>query len=647
VDEDIGHRLESLEQAVSEAVRRRSSADPNPNDSFRGLYVSRDMVELMLDDGPSDLYQRTSWQMPEPPPGSTLDLLAKRCGLTDLDIDLLMVLLAPEVDPRFERFYAYLHDDIARRLASPGLALELCGRPLFDAASRSRFDPAAPLRHRGLVVVDNEPRPLMTRSTWLPEPVVQHLLGQAVNDPDLEIVRTYLTVSDAVDPMTDALSLLEGGVVVLPNRIGEGLAERAIATLDAAGYPEVVVIDSARATTETHKALITATLRQLSLRQAGLIVLEADTLPARVLREISETDAPTFFIAADPPSADWTSRPFFVLNPDTPTAGDRASWWDAHLTSAEAGKAPVSLRLGPSEIARTVETATAISVAAGDELDGARLSMVANRAARSGLHRLARHVEPSASWENLIVTPAVRELLQRIASRVAHRDLVMGSWGLGRGGGRGEGTTALFAGPSGTGKTLAAEVIAKELGFDLYVVDLSSVVDKYIGETEKNLERIFHEAEATNAILFFDEADALFGKRSEVSDAKDRYANIEVAYLLQRMETFDGVSILATNLKANLDEAFTRRLSLIVEFKAPEPDARLALWKLLLGDVPIADDVDLELLATEYDLAGGTIRSAIETAAYLAAAAGSVLEQATLLRSVQHEYEKAGRLWRG
>jgi SpoVK/Ycf46/Vps4 family AAA+-type ATPase len=229
------------------------------------------------------------------------------------------------------------------------------------------------------------------------------------------------------------------------------------------------------------------------------------------------------------------------------------------------------------------------------------------------------------------------------------RDRVLGDWRLRRAGGRGEGVTALFAGEPGTGKTMAAEVIAADLGLDLYVIDLSSVVDKYIGETEKNLERVFAGAEGVNGVLFFDEADALFGKRSEVSDAHDRYANLEIAYLLQRMERFDGMAVLATNLRSNLDEAFARRLSLVVEFARPDAAERRRLWRQSLAEVPLAADVDLDFCANAFDLAGGDIRNIAVTAAYHAAGAaagsgGGCADMAGLVRAVQAEYRKLGRL---
>jgi SpoVK/Ycf46/Vps4 family AAA+-type ATPase len=222
---------------------------------------------------------------------------------------------------------------------------------------------------------------------------------------------------------------------------------------------------------------------------------------------------------------------------------------------------------------------------------------------------------------------------------------VLTEWSMRPGGGRGRGVTALFAGDSGTGKTMSAEVIAGHLGLDLYVIDLATVVDKYVGETEKNLERVFGEADGVNGVLLFDEADAIFGKRSEVRDAHDRYANIEVAYLLQRRETFDGLAILTTNLRANLDDAFTRRLDAIVDFPVPDEEHRRVLWERCLGPaLPRADDVDLDFCAARFELAGGHIRSITVTAAYLAAGRGEAIGMADLMAATQREYRKLGRL---
>ncbi len=207
-----------------------------------------------------------------------------------------------------------------------------------------------------------------------------------------------------------------------------------------------------------------------------------------------------------------------------------------------------------------------------------------------------------------------------MTGRALHRDRVLDDWGMQGSSSRGRGITALFAGESGTGKTMAAEVVGGELGLDLYAIDLATVVDKYVGETEKNLDQIFAEADQIHGVLFFDEADALFGKRSEVRDAHDRYANVETAYLLQRMESFDGIAILATNLRANIDEAFARRLDAVVDFPMPDEHHRLrAVGALPRPLAPRADDVDLEFCAGAFELSGGNIRNITLAAAFLAA----------------------------
>ncbi len=261
------------------------------------------------------------------------------------------------------------------------------------------------------------------------------------------------------------------------------------------------------------------------------------------------------------------------------------------------------------------------------------------------LSSLARKIEPRYTWADIVLPDDQLALLREIVATVHGRPLVLDEWGVGQKLVSSAGVTILFAGPPGTGKTMAAEVIAAELGLDLYKIDLSTIVSKYIGETEKNLERIFQEAENSNAILFFDEADAIFGKRSEVKDAHDRYANIEISYLLQRMEMYDGVTVLATNLRANLDEAFTRRLQFAVDFPFPEEAYRLRIWETLFpADVPSEPDLDFGLLARRFKLAGGSIRNVIVSATYLAAADGQRVTMAHLLHGTRRELQKMGRL---
>jgi SpoVK/Ycf46/Vps4 family AAA+-type ATPase len=259
---------------------------------------------------------------------------------------------------------------------------------------------------------------------------------------------------------------------------------------------------------------------------------------------------------------------------------------------------------------------------------------------------MAVKIEPRHGWEDIVLPEYKLTQLKEICSQARHRYRVFGEWGFDRKLSHGKGLSALFSGPPGTGKTMAAEVIAHDLQMDLYKVDLSSVVSKYIGETEKNLSRIFHEAETGNAILFFDEADALFGKRTEVSDAHDRYANIEISYLLQKMEEYEGIVILATNLRENMDEAFTRRIRFIIEFPFPDEASRLRIWQTHFPkEAPVSEEIDYEYLSRQFKIAGGNIKNIVLNSAFLAAGDGSVIRMEHILRGTQREFEKMGKLW--
>jgi len=264
-------------------------------------------------------------------------------------------------------------------------------------------------------------------------------------------------------------------------------------------------------------------------------------------------------------------------------------------------------------------------------------------AARAGMEQLAQRIDAKATWERLVLPAEPKALLRRITQQVNQRNRVYVQWGFRNIMNRGLGINALFAGESGTGKTMAAEVIANELGLDLYRIDLSAVVNKYIGETEKNLRKLFDAAEESGAILFFDEADSLFGKRSEVKDSHDRYANIEVNYLLQRMESYRGLAILATNMKSALDKAFMRRLRFIVEFPFPGPAERQEIWqKVFPAETPLDDKLDYAYLA-KLNLSGGSIHNVSLNGAFEAAQVGDAVTMAMLLDAARIEFQKLER----
>jgi hypothetical protein len=328
----------------------------------------------------------------------------------------------------------------------------------------------------------------------------------------------------------------------------------------------------------------------------------------------------------------------------------RLAVWQRHFAEAVSADALAELaaryRLDDEQVATALAAAQLRATWRGaDGLDGRDVREAASAIATPPLEGLARRIEPRYGWDDIILPADGLAQLRELCARARHQLTVLDRWGFGRKHARRAGLTALFVGQPGTGKTMAAEIVAGALGLELFRIDLSAVVSKYIGETEKNLERIFRAADRGDAVLLFDEADALFGKRSDTRDAHDRYANVEIAYLLQRLETYDGVAVLTTNLRNNLDEAFVRRLDFALEFPLPEEPERLKIWRLSLpAEAPLADDVDLPFLARKFRLAGGHIRNIALTAAFLAAEDGGAIGMKHLVRATKREYQKIGKL---
>ncbi len=653
---DIGQlhlfdRLAGLERRIRDAVARRRNTDPNPEDPFRGLYLSDEAVDALF-----DARRAPFAPFAETVPDGVLAQLTTTVPLTALDVELLLIAVAPDVDSRFEQFYGYLNDDVTRRRAGVGLALRLCGIPEGSAVGRARLAADAPLITSGLVVVEDPDRPFLSRSLRVPDRVVSHLLGDVRLDPALvDVVRVGTETANL--PGRDLLAkAIEGGVrlMYLCERSGCGAPELANAALSRAGFATLLLDIAVPPTGPERTDLIRAVLREALLRGAGIVVGPVGPVdaagPAPPLAGLAHPAVPVVVHGTSVWDPQWSVVPPLQHEVRLLPVVDRADIWRASLTGrlmrgVDPADATAHFVLGPDQIRRAAEAAAMSAFSNGGVVGAVQLRAGARSQNAAGLQRLARRIEPAVDWDDLVLPANVLAQLRELATRARHRDRVLDEWRMRPGGGRGRGVTGLFAGDSGTGKTMSAEVIAAALGMDLYTVNLATVVDKYVGETEKNLERIFSEAAGVNGVLLFDEADAIFGKRSEVRDAHDRYANIESAYLLQRMETFDGFALLATNLRANLDEAFTRRLDVIVDFPAPDEERRRRLWDRCLGAAPPrADDLDLDFLATAFELTGGHIRSAVVTAAYLAAAAERPVSMAHLVGAVAREYRKLGRL---
>jgi hypothetical protein len=584
-----------------------------------------------------------------PRPAARFDWLAREFGLSPLDIEILLIAIAPDLDRAFEACYGYLNDDVTRRRATVGLALDMTGLSALDPAARGRFGASAPLIAGNLLVLEDTDRPLLTRALRVPDRVVAYLVGDDALDDALVGTVTVAEPGSMAPPGLAAIpaglvGLLATGPVLLHLRerhagAGDGLAVAALHAVERAA----VLIDVSSATLEravSHAPLI---IREARLRGAGLVISLLDAVDPGPLCD----PAVPVLLLGEMKSGPASARRPLVIDIEADSGG--TALWRAALgpVGPEIDLAQVTspYRLTSRAVRDVARTARALAAVDGTPVTAEHIHRGARLENVSTMGPGVRRVEPAVGWHGLVLPDEPAETLRELVDRVRNRDRVLGSWGLRAGGGRGHGVTALFAGESGTGKTLAAEVVARELGLDLYVAELSALVNKYVGETEKNLERIFVQAERVNAVLLFDEADAVFGKRSETKDAHDRYANMESSYLLQRLESFDGVAILTTNLRGNIDDAFTRRFDLVAHFPFPDKELRRILWAGCLTDaVPVADDIDLNPIAADFELAGGSIRSAATTAAYLAAAAGQPVGQADLLAGARREYRKQGRL---
>ncbi|GAB2484466.1 ATP-binding protein [Jatrophihabitans fulvus] len=667
LDASLAHlraRLEALEGRVATVIAQRRARRPLADDRFRGAFLSDAQIDALLADpgGATEGGHDPAAAVEAAVDGAEADgsvtrlrRLQRVFALDAVAVDLLLVALAPDLDPRFELLYAYLHDDLTRRRVSVGLALELAGRDPLDAAARAALDPAGALVATGLLEIDGADGPALGRTLRVPDRVTAHLIGHEVVD---RVVEPLLVPSVPLPgPVADrAAAALRSGTSVFYVREAAGTSGPSVAAAALADVGlRTLALDLAAGRTAASGsavALVPAVVREAGLTGSGLVVEKADRLavddPA-ALRRLVESPTSVFLCGARTWDPDWARSVPFSLEAPVTTEAERAELVRATLGDATAvGEADVAavarLRMRPLQIVRTVHAAQREAAAEGRPLGLADLEAAARQLNSVSLDALSTRITPAATWEQLVLPTTVANSVRSVVNRARHKELVQRRWGFGVGTRR-LGTLALFGGPPGTGKTLAAEVIAGELGVDLYVVNLATVVDKYIGETEKNLDRIFDAAADVNGLLFFDEADALFGKRSEVKDARDRYANVEVAYLLQRLERFDGIAVLATNLSANLDEAFARRIDVTAQFRLPEPAERRTIWQISLApDAPVDPDLDLDFMASSFELSGGSIRNICVTAAYLAADTGGPIAMRHLVRAAAQEHRKLGRL---
>jgi hypothetical protein len=589
-------------------------------------------------------------EMPAPP---ALEILCGLFGLSPFERSTLLLCAGVELDAAFPALCAAAQGDAGRPHATFGLALTALPDPHWSALS-----PAAPLRRWRLVEVGGES---LTRSPLrTDERVLHHLAGVQYLDEQLEGFVETVQDADELLPSQRALagrlagtwSRSAGGPLPVAQVSGgdrEGRRTVAVAACEKLGLA-LCKISAQNLPSDLRELGALARLweREAALSSSALLLecgdngANEEAHERAALRFIESVGGTVIVAGVDHLPA--PRRSFFTLRMPDPTPHEKRDLWLGALgESAESANGQVDSLVAQFDLgAGAIRSACAEALGrhndASEDL-GDLLWKAGREQARPRLEDLAGRIEPAAAWDDLVLPEAHKQLLREVAVHVRRRTTVYESWGFGARSSRGLGISALFAGPSGTGKTMAAEVLADELRLDLYRIDLSSVVSKYIGETEKNLRRVFDAAEAGGAILLFDEADALFGKRSEVKDSHDRYANIEVSYLLQRMEAYRGLAILTTNMKGALDVAFLRRIRFVVQFPFPDAANRAEIWRRVFPAETPTKGLDFDKLA-RLNVAGGNIRNIALNAAFLAADAEQPVRMKHLLRAARGEYAK-------
>ena len=689
--EELMNALRRLDAILEIAVRQLASneASDAAADPYRGLQIRPAEVERLLGSQPCGSSFQTGGAEALGEGIPRVAWLGRTFGLSSVDLNMILVALAPEVDLRYERLYAYLQDDVTRRRPTVDLALNL----FSDSAEaklelRTRFSADAPLvRHKLLNLVADPAQvqpPLLSHYLKLEEQVVGFILGEISldhrlagfcrfeeapgNDHEMDGLRALLSLAAQMRHTGQPLILYFQG----SGASGKIRAAQAIAR---AAETRLLIVDLGRAP-ESPAAFQES--MQLAFREASLqgAVLYLDGVDA-VRREARDSAqrivsghlAEYSGVAIVAGSKPWIPGAGGPAGVRTVVFGvlDRThalECWQNNLDKLAVDYAAEDLvlladrfRLTPDQIADAAacarnemlwQAASADDQELGESctvtLD--QLCAAARAVCGNELAGLARKIRPRYTWDDIVLPPDQLDQLQEVCQQAKHWQTVFGDWGFDRKLSLGKGLNVLFSGPPGTGKTMAAEVLANDLQLDLYKIDLSQIVSKYIGETEKNLDRIFVLAEHSNAILFFDEADALFGKRSEVKDSHDRYANIEVGYLLQKMEEYEGIAILATNVKHHIDEAFVRRMQVIVEFPFPEEAERRRVWQVIFPEEsPVGRDVDFAALARTVRLAGGNIRNIARASAFYAAGDGGIIRMRHLVKASRREYQKLGREW--
>lgn len=694
--DDLLSALKRVDQILETAINKAEIVygTDAATDAYRGLYINQKEVAQLLNQSPGLPLFASEVEPQMVSPNSRLAWLQQANELSAFDLDVMLIALAPEIDLKYERLYAYLQDDVTRKRPTVDLILNLlCPSPAAKLSLRNHFCADAPLIKQGLIHLFPDSRqlkpPLLSYYLKLDPQIVRFLLRQQVLDARLVSFCRFLDPTTAFENLLISKDIQQAlpPLVNLARKAHQSLIfyfcgsqknlkrQTAAAIAEKIGLP-LLVADLLSASEEKRdwESILKILFREVQFQDALLYLEGIDTLHTQNIHNITEylfdqiaAHSGIIILSGVQPWFPSEHKPLGVINISFPLPdfAQRRHCWSQNLaavgiqiTEHDLDDLAQSFRLTTDQITDAVATASnqalwdAATKSPQQFLSQMSIQLTPNylfAAARiqSGhqLATLAKKIEPKYVWNDIVLLPDQLEQLEDICNQAKYQHQVYEQWGFASKLSLGKGLNVLFTGLPGTGKTMAAEAIANDLQLDLYKIDLSQIVSKYIGETEKNLEQLFTAAENTNAILLFDEADAIFGKRSEVKDAHDRYANLEVAYLLQKMEEYQGITILTTNLRQNLDDAFTRRIRFIVEFPFPEAASRLQIWQgIFPPQIPLAATVDLSLLASKFKLAGGNIRNIALAAAFLAAQQQDSVGMSHLFKATKREFQKMGRL---
>jgi hypothetical protein len=610
--------------------------------------------------------------LPRLDPELPLAALARRAGLDPAATAVLRLLVAAELDRHAHRFMRRLAEDPTQagiEVDAVVTAAAGVGVPAARALDALAHDGA--LLGYGLVEWTSRTGPLWTRRVTVAYGVLRLARGLPPAASDDLPSQREVPVPIAQVALGDADAVVDG---VPQQRYARIIADAAsgrppwlvgppsvgkrtlVASLAALVDREVLCVDYRQIAARALDDVIPRLWRESLLHDAILVIHDAEAqpeagrLPAPLYGAVARAGMPAVFVSTEPPRlADFEPAPF-VMTLAMPPPERRASLWQIALGIAgdtELAEISWQLPLAPGRIVRAAEAARELASFRAGELRPSDVRAAVSQQVAQKVASLGTRVRDAQTWDDVVLPAETMDGVRELVARVHLRKQVLEDWGFHRKLAKGVGLAALFLGPPGTGKTMVAGIIAAELGLELYQIDLSRVTSKWIGETEKNLGAIFDAAEGANVMLLFDECDTLFAKRSEVKSSNDKYANAEVNYLLQRIERFEGVSILTTNLDTSIDPAFKRRLAFRIQFPVPDAKEREVLWRRMLPAEADVAELDFPALAKDYELAGGNIRNAVLRAAYLAAAERSAITHAHLERSIVLEYRDAGKLATG